>query len=196
MDHLPINHVLINEYPPGTGFGMHNDGRSFAPHTATLSLGSLAAFEIFSEAGGERLATLVLPPRGLLVFSGAAYEACLHRVPATLCDVEPEEGAGWLRLDLPLGAPARPLPARKRRVSLTMRHVLHLRAPRAGEAASAEERAWVAERLARSAALKAEAAPGTCGRLVAAHSASHLAAELWPEPRPAIELTEHEPSGD
>ena len=62
------------------------------------------------------------------------------------------------------------------------RHVLHLREPRAGEAPSgAEERAWVREQVARSAQLKAEAAPGSSRRLTAAHSASHLAAELWPE---------------
>ena len=95
-DHLPSNHVLINEYPVGAGFGLHKDGAMFAPHTATLSLGSHTTFQFANEASGEVLCTLVLPPRGLLIFSGDAYETCLHSVPATAHDTQP--AGGWLRL--------------------------------------------------------------------------------------------------
>ena len=60
-----------------------------SPYPNQVSLGSAAAFEFAAEGrGGGRgaqpqpLCTLVLPPRGLLVFSGDAYEHCLHQVPA------------------------------------------------------------------------------------------------------------------
>ena len=80
------------------------------------------------------VARLLLPPRGVLVFSGDAYENKLHRVPPRHED-DPQQ-AGLIRLDGEgasaaaaaggedcLAVGARCLP-RSRRVSLTVRHVL------------------------------------------------------------------------
>ena len=83
----PPNHVLLNEYRPGEGIDAHRDGPLYAPLVAILSLGSHAAFEFLrDDPSRQQLAATLLPRRGLLVFSGDAYETALHTVPARELD--------------------------------------------------------------------------------------------------------------
>ena len=71
----PPNHVLVNSYQPGQGIDAHKDGPLYAPRVAILSLGSVASFDFVSDdTERSALASLLLPPRGLLVFEHDAYE--------------------------------------------------------------------------------------------------------------------------
>ena len=143
----PPNHVLLNEYQPGQGIDAHKDGPLYLPHVAILSLNSHAAF-LFVEDTVQRapLTRLLLPPRGLLVFKGDAYEEHLHTVPAVEADdlTRPE----LIRLDSTDDAAHNcsdnnTLLPRRRRLSLTVRHVLHSRTPEE----AAQERPSLAEPL-------------------------------------------------
>ena len=126
----PPNHILINEYAPGQGIDAHKDGPLYAPHVAIISLGSQCAFE-FVEDGVPRVlaASLLLPPRGLLVFGGAAYEELLHTVPARAADDATSARPGYVRMSADAPAPvsgkepSASLLPRGRRVSLTVRRV-------------------------------------------------------------------------
>mmetsp|Transcript_25890 Transcript_25890/g.83648 ORF Transcript_25890/g.83648 Transcript_25890/m.83648 type:complete len:321 (+) Transcript_25890:85-1047(+) len=156
----PPNHVLLNEYEPGQGIAPHRDGPLYAPTVAILSLGSACAFD-FVRNDTERglLASLLLPPRGLLVFTGAAYHQHLHTVPAVAVD---NSRPGRIRLDLAeegqqppheMGGAAGsgalpPPPPRGRRVSLTVRRVLCI----AGAPSGAPGRAAAIDRPAPAAA--------------------------------------------
>ncbi len=83
----PPNHVLLNEYQPGQGIEAHKDGPLYAPNVAILSLSSHATFEFVADDAQRRpVASLLLPPRGLLVFTDDAYERYMHRVPAVQSD--------------------------------------------------------------------------------------------------------------
>ena len=128
---LPPNHVLLNEYQPGEGIDAHKDGPIYAPCVAILSLNSHATFQ-FLDDSPERApaASLLLPPRGVLVFRRDAYEGKLHRVTA----VEEDElsAPGLVRLggiEEAAAAAAEGFLPRGRRVSLTVRHVLRSVAP-------------------------------------------------------------------
>jgi alkylated DNA repair protein alkB family protein 6 len=142
----PPNHVLLNSYTPGQGIDAHKDGPLYAPRVVILSLGSHCAFE-FVEDDLKRgaCASLLLPRRGLLVFEGDAYERVLHRVPALSAD--DLSAPGLIRLDCDgtvatcaggdevdaakVRAGQRPptahLAPRSRRLSLTVRRVIHSR---------------------------------------------------------------------
>ena len=125
----PPNHVLLNEYQPGQGIDAHKDGPLYLDRVCILSLNSQCAFEfIDDEPVRKPLVALLLPPRGVLVFTGDAYNKALHHVPAR----EEDDAAGLLRVDD--GAcnastarevsSGRQMLRRGRRVSLTVRHVL------------------------------------------------------------------------
>ena len=92
-------------------------------------MGSQCAFE-FVEDGVPRVlaASLLLPPRGLLVFGGAAYEELLHTVPARAADDATSARPGYVPVsaDLPVSGDepsASLLVPRGRRVSLTVRRL-------------------------------------------------------------------------
>lgn len=134
----PPNHVLLNEYQPGQGIDAHKDGPLYAPRVAILSLNSTACFEFLEETstaeasdpandstGSIRrpVAKLLLPPRGVLVFSGDAYTDKLHRVPARAADDLQQPGLVCLD-DGRVEGGGKLLP-RGRRISLTVRRVLH-----------------------------------------------------------------------
>ena len=75
----PPNHVLLNEYQPGQGIDAHRDGPLYAPRVAILSLCSHCAFEFLrNDAARDAVCSLLLPPRGVLVFSDDAYHELLH----------------------------------------------------------------------------------------------------------------------
>ena len=135
----PPNHVLLNEYMPGQGIAAHKDGPLYASRVAVLSLGSHATFQFVSAVDGATAAaaSLLLPPRGMLVFAGTeAYTQHLHSVPpckeddllrpglVRLDDGQHASGAGPgdpAALDA-AGQPPRFLP-RERRLSLTLRRL-------------------------------------------------------------------------
>ena len=96
----PPNHVLLNEYQPGQGIDAHRDGPLYAPRVAILSLCSHCAFEFLrNDAARDAVCSLLLPPRGVLVFSDDAYHELLHTVPAVAADDAPPP-PGVERIDL------------------------------------------------------------------------------------------------
>ena len=130
----PPNHVLLNQYEPGQGIQPHKDGPLYAPLVAILSLGSSASFD-FVRDDTERapLASLLLPRRGLLVFSDDAYHKHLHSVPACLTDGDrpnlircDRSGLGSSAGDVDGASSPPPPPPRSRRLSLTVRRVLRV----------------------------------------------------------------------
>ena len=84
------NHVLVNHYAPGDdgvrceGILPHTDGPAYFPVTATLSLGAPALMRFADRRhdgrGDVPVATILLEPRSLVVFSGAAYTTLLHSI--------------------------------------------------------------------------------------------------------------------
>ena len=77
----PPNHVLINDYAPGQGIDAHEDGPLYAAHVAVVSLGSIASFDFVTDDTERRsVCSLLVPPRGVLVFSADAYNKCKHRL--------------------------------------------------------------------------------------------------------------------
>ena len=75
----PPNHILLNEYEPGQGIDPHKDGVLYMPHVAVISLHSHTTLQFLADtAERSPVASLLLPPRGLLVFGGDAYKLCLH----------------------------------------------------------------------------------------------------------------------
>ncbi|EFJ25952.1 hypothetical protein SELMODRAFT_98137 [Selaginella moellendorffii] len=80
----PINHVLVNEYLPGQGIMLHQDGPSYFPVVAILSLGAptlmrfkphLRLIEATKdlEKAPENTSVALLPG-SLLIFKDAAYQ--------------------------------------------------------------------------------------------------------------------------
>ncbi|GAA93924.1 uncharacterized protein L969DRAFT_92170 [Mixia osmundae IAM 14324] len=129
------NHVLLNEYLPGQGIAAHEDGDAYHPVVCTLSLGSGTILELYEYEGQatEEARTILPDPimsiyaerRSLLVLSGAAYTACLHGIAARQVDsAEQIQRCANVRAGLTSSAlPASQDVDRRRRVSLTMRHV-------------------------------------------------------------------------
>ncbi|KAK2367283.1 oxidoreductase [Trifolium repens] len=114
----PINHVLINEYQPNQGIMPHQDGPSYFPVVAILSLGSPVVMDftpharlkldsqevIDKESDGETNETgkekwiddhhpfsIILMPRSLLIFKDKAYSDYLHGIKD--CAVHSYDGA-------------------------------------------------------------------------------------------------------
>lgn len=122
----PPNHVLLNEYLPGQGIEAHRDGPLYEPRVAILSFGSHATFQfVHDDVEHKPVASLLVPPRGLLIFCGDAYKRDLHMVTAQSKD--DLTVPGLVRLDtngsssgLTQTADGRFLP-RGRRLSLTVR---------------------------------------------------------------------------
>lgn len=145
----PPNHVLVNEYAPGQGILPHTDGPAYFPRTGTLSLGSAALMTLYAAGGeggggGEReggggggggtrvpVAEVLLAPRSLVVFGGAAYARHLHGIGEEL--TERVGGAAPC-----VNAPGRAgeVLVRALRVSLTLRHVRPAAAATCGDRGS------------------------------------------------------------
>ena len=53
--HQRPNHVIMNEYLPGQGIMPHEDGPSYHPVVATISLGSHAASASNSSVAGKKI---------------------------------------------------------------------------------------------------------------------------------------------
>ncbi|CCW69917.1 unnamed protein product [Phytomonas sp. Hart1] len=101
------NSVRVHEYEKGEGIGPHTDGPIYLPQVSVLSLASTSVMGFyphtplhlenpmehyndtfkFETARGRRLETIVMEPRSLLIFRGAAY----YYHPHGVSDEEVEE---------------------------------------------------------------------------------------------------------
>lgn len=129
----PANHVLVNSYEAGEGILSHQDGPCYFPAVAILSLGAPAVmhFTAKRDAGGEenggtnnnssnsgqKLASVVLPQRSLLIFKDEAYSSCLHGIDAIEKDIFDETVVN------PGAMPGGSMLRQGTRVSLTIRRV-------------------------------------------------------------------------
>ncbi|EAW08192.1 uncharacterized protein ACLA_029200 [Aspergillus clavatus NRRL 1] len=99
--HGSPNHVLINEYRPGQGIMPHEDGATYYPLVATVSLGASIVLDLYSkdqsssEANGDGAAGVRQPQyrimqerRSLLVTRRKIYTDFLHGI----ADVNSDEG--------------------------------------------------------------------------------------------------------
>jgi len=137
----PMNSIRINGYRPGQGIHPHCDGPVYYPKVAILSLGSPCIMSFYQQTGTEDCmkwdpendvpgghargsrpqVNVLLEPRSLLVFSHDAFWHHRHGIAAVsaegvedCCNLEAADGK-WRE-----GHKVE----RKRRVSLTMRHLL------------------------------------------------------------------------
>lgn len=85
---LSVNHVLVNEYALGDGILHHQDGPSYHPAVAIVSLGSSTVLSFRPHASNPHSAgaAVFLPRRSLLLFTGDAYASHLHGIKATATD--------------------------------------------------------------------------------------------------------------
>jgi len=105
--HASPNHVILNEYLPGQGIMPHEDGPTYYPVVATISLGSHTVFHYYqynpaddrlqhgrgtpANEGGRSIdpkpvLTLFLEPRSLVISRGPMYTSHLHGIRETFED--------------------------------------------------------------------------------------------------------------
>jgi len=107
--HGQPNHIILNEYLPGQGIMPHEDGPSYYPVVATLSLGSHAVFNYYryktdsdhsendnsdhNEKGRSidkiPIMSVLLEPRSLVITTQALYGSHLHGIDDLEIDVFP-----------------------------------------------------------------------------------------------------------
>ncbi|PNS20128.1 Protein STB3 [Sphaceloma murrayae] len=104
--HGNANHCLVNEYEPGQGIMGHEDGASYFPCTATVSLGASIVLDVWEKpsspdgrgtsiqgsdarAKGRRWRVLQ-EPGSLLVTTGEVYSSTLHGI----AEVDVDEDLG------------------------------------------------------------------------------------------------------
>eukprot|EP00451_Oxyrrhis_marina_P029333 CAMPEP_0204381858 /NCGR_PEP_ID=MMETSP0469-20131031/54604_1 /ASSEMBLY_ACC=CAM_ASM_000384 /TAXON_ID=2969 /ORGANISM="Oxyrrhis marina" /LENGTH=271 /DNA_ID=CAMNT_0051373791 /DNA_START=20 /DNA_END=832 /DNA_ORIENTATION=+ len=120
---LHPNQALVNSYRDGAGIARHKDGPLFSSRVGVVSTGSSAVLE-FSEASGAVVAAVLLQPRSLLLFDGAAFSHLDHGIREVTEDIITElcvnkEMCGVSQGDVIARGPAA-------RVSVTIRHVPHV----------------------------------------------------------------------
>jgi alkylated DNA repair dioxygenase AlkB len=98
-----IVNIVVNEYTPGQGIGLHHDFPGFGPTVVAVSLGSPVLLDLVLPGTG-REAVLDVAPRSLWVLGGDARREWQHGIAHRKTDV--------------VGGRKRP---RGRRVSITMR---------------------------------------------------------------------------
>ncbi len=98
-----VVNVVVNEYAPGQGIGLHHDLPGFGPTVVAVSLGSPCLLDLV-DPDGDRRTVLDVAPRSLWVLGGEARSRWMH-------------GIAQRKADVLCGVP-RP---RGRRVSVTMR---------------------------------------------------------------------------
>ncbi|OJA13932.1 hypothetical protein AZE42_01334 [Rhizopogon vesiculosus] len=110
--HKGPNHVILNEYRPGQGIMPHEDGPSYHPVVATISLGSHTAFHYYRYKDNESVngdsgamgrsveptpsLSLILEPRSVVVTTGELYTMHLHGIDEV--DADTFVGDGFLLL--------------------------------------------------------------------------------------------------
>lgn len=96
--HCP-NHVLVNEYPVGSGIMAHQDGPQYEPLVATLSLGSPCLLSFYKHVPasaptgtprGVAAQAVALMPRSLVIFRQDAYSDYLHGIADVASEVVSE----------------------------------------------------------------------------------------------------------
>ncbi|KAK3692739.1 hypothetical protein B0T22DRAFT_24329 [Podospora appendiculata] len=124
------NHVLVNEYPPGTGIMPHKDGSAYYPVVCTVSLGSTICLNLHKSKPDGALDPkpvwrILQEPRSLLITTAELYSEYLHGIEAIATDMDICEAtiANWTRLRSPLSFKDG-CHTRETRVSLTYRDVL------------------------------------------------------------------------
>ncbi|KAI0312636.1 hypothetical protein OF83DRAFT_1165905 [Amylostereum chailletii] len=98
--HERPNHIIMNEYHAGQGIMPHEDGPSYYPTVATLSLGSHTVMHYYRYADEPSAATsvgrpidptpalsLLLEPRSLVITSSELYTSHLHGISETDIDL-------------------------------------------------------------------------------------------------------------
>ncbi|KAF8841874.1 hypothetical protein BDN67DRAFT_989507 [Paxillus ammoniavirescens] len=92
--HGEPNHVILNEYLAGQGIMPHEDGPSYYPVVATLSLGSHAIFHYYAYSSGDGpmqassgrtinpapVLSVFLEPRSVIITTGDLYTSHLHGI--------------------------------------------------------------------------------------------------------------------
>ncbi|KAF4588768.1 hypothetical protein EYR40_010322 [Pleurotus pulmonarius] len=92
--HEEPNHVILNEYLPGHGIMPHEDGPSYHPVVATISLGSHTVFNYYEYMNDEEaqsvpqgktinhtpVLTLLLEPRSVVITRSQLYTTHLHGI--------------------------------------------------------------------------------------------------------------------
>jgi alkylated DNA repair protein alkB homolog 6 len=126
------NHVLINEYAPGSGISPHKDGAAYYPIVATVSLGSSLCLNLYKSKDDGALDPepawrILQEPRSLLITTQSLYHEFLHGIEEVEEDTRLEEAtiANWKLLRDP-SAFAEGRNAREMRYSLTYRDVLRI----------------------------------------------------------------------
>jgi hypothetical protein len=85
MSGHPLNHVLINFYPPGGGIMPHEDGPRYFPVVNILSVGSGCVMNFESKKDGRRIKVFV-PPRSLLQFKAEVFTDFRHGIEFSTVD--------------------------------------------------------------------------------------------------------------
>ena len=122
------NHVLLNEYLPGQGIMPHFDGDLFFPTICTLSLGSHSVLDFYQEAEGRRKElSLLVEGRSCLVLKDDMYHKYLHGIEEITSDRFDRNWANLTATRIYSSGEQQQDKekelARRRRVSLTIRHV-------------------------------------------------------------------------
>ncbi|KAJ5616016.1 hypothetical protein N7537_001130 [Penicillium hordei] len=144
--HKAPNHVLVNEYQPGQGIMLHEDGATYYPLVATVSLGAPIVLDLYHKhikgdtqaKGGRNVAgipdknrkpqyRILQERRSLLITRGKMYTDLLHGIEETTSDEDlgPHSICNWelLREREPYQGGWY---ERKTRTSLTYRDVLQV----------------------------------------------------------------------
>ncbi|KAF2151041.1 hypothetical protein K461DRAFT_228726 [Myriangium duriaei CBS 260.36] len=102
--HKTANHCLVNEYEAGQGIMGHEDGPSYWPCTATVSLGGSVVLDIWTKPEGldsepqpEKRWRIFQEPRSLLITTDEVYGGTLHGIGEVSVDqdLSPETVANW-----------------------------------------------------------------------------------------------------
>jgi alkylated DNA repair dioxygenase AlkB len=85
-----VVNVVVNEYTPGQGIGLHHDFPGFGPAVVAVSLGSACLLDLVLPEGApetRRSAVLDVAPRSLWVLGGEARSRWMHGIAARKSDV-------------------------------------------------------------------------------------------------------------
>src|SRR5207245_2103035 len=75
----PFANVVVNEYTPGQGIGLHHDFPGFGPTVVAVSLGSPVLLDLVLPDEG-RTAVLDVAPRSLWILGGEARSRWMHGI--------------------------------------------------------------------------------------------------------------------
>mmetsp|Transcript_12308 Transcript_12308/g.22240 ORF Transcript_12308/g.22240 Transcript_12308/m.22240 type:complete len:227 (+) Transcript_12308:488-1168(+) len=121
------NHVLVNEYQPGTGIEAHVDGPVYEPRRAAIvSLSSPIVMNFTRLDNNEKVCDVLLNPSSCLILKDQAYLQFKHAIQPFHEDKFDSDPCNLPRnADVSLAGQTIP---RTRRISLTLRRVRPLKA--------------------------------------------------------------------